>query len=230
MKKSLLLGISLIVLLLIANTAMAQEQKPKLKQLPKKIVDIRTPEYCEASRLLKEGQSTTCVGQMIIPKTPLEGKYEVTLEKVLSENEVEISINDAKNVTFELKKQKEVEVSVGKKRVKVVLEVLGIDFSTKYAWFCLFEPPETKKILACEGCIADGNCFPVGTRMILQNVPKFCSVEKEWVEQKKKGESCSNNYECASNLCVDGKCVEKSLLQLFVEWFMTILRTLGLVR
>ncbi|MFC1691147.1 hypothetical protein ACFL0W_03100 [Nanoarchaeota archaeon] len=61
------------------------------------------------------------------------------------------------------------------------------------------------------GCSRNDSCLPFGTRLINgidDNTPKFCSINKEFQLQKKEGDTCQNNYECVSNQCSNGKCVD----------------------
>lgn len=69
----------------------------------------------------------------------------------------------------------------------------------------------------CDGCKDENaNCIPFGTR--LEN-SKYCNIDKSIKDQKSKESSCSNNYECVSNVCVNSKCVEPSLLEKIISWF-----------
>ncbi len=54
----------------------------------------------------------------------------------------------------------------------------------------------------CNGCEADNNCYPYGTRI----EGSFCGLNNEWDEQKPLEEDCDNNYECSSNQCINGVC------------------------
>src|SRR3989338_4369071 len=70
---------------------------------------------------------------------------------------------------------------------------------------------ETKEeILICkDSCPLDGKCYPFGYR----KSDKFCSDTGSFVEQLKGENSCDNNFECSSNLCVDNRCVSQGLFQ-----------------
>ena len=67
----------------------------------------------------------------------------------------------------------------------------------------------------CNGCELDGNCFDFGYR----KDGKYCSENRAWVEQKPGNMDCDNNFECDSNVCVDGKCVSGNLIQKIISWF-----------
>ena len=56
---------------------------------------------------------------------------------------------------------------------------------------------DTKTPIICSGCILGDKCIPVGYR----SGNKYCNIESELAEQKKDEVSCSNAYECESNIC-----------------------------
>jgi len=69
--------------------------------------------------------------------------------------------------------------------------------------------------LTCkDSCPLDGKCYPFGYR----KDGKFCSDEGGFTTQKSE-ESCQNNFECSSNVCVSGKCVSEGLIQKIISWF-----------
>lgn len=67
---------------------------------------------------------------------------------------------------------------------------------------CEYIPPgqETK----CDGCLLDSTCVSFGFR----REEKYCDVSKNFYPQKKSGESCDNNFECATNTCSKGACID----------------------
>jgi|GEM_PF-5749728 len=80
------------------------------------------------------------------------------------------------------------------------------------------EQPGMRLGQACSGCIEDGNCIPYGIRKTMQ----YCGVDKNIKDQKTNKEQCENNFECASNLCIDGQCVPKGIFRKFSEWFSSM--------
>ena len=66
----------------------------------------------------------------------------------------------------------------------------------------------------CTGCEVAGKCIPYGYRMITtEDEPSYCDIDGLIKEQKIKDTEgswakCQNNYECDSNLCSGGECVE----------------------
>ena len=67
----------------------------------------------------------------------------------------------------------------------------------------------------CNGCTLNGTCLPIGYR----KSGKYCSENKIWIEQIVKDESCENNFECKTNMCIDNKCMSSSLWQKIINFF-----------
>ncbi|MDO8556340.1 MAG: hypothetical protein Q7R96_04175 [Nanoarchaeota archaeon] len=61
----------------------------------------------------------------------------------------------------------------------------------------------------CEGCLRDGTCYGVGTRLGEQ----FCAADQVIRFLKEKGKPCSRDFECQENLCKEDVCyaVAKSI-------------------
>jgi len=75
---------------------------------------------------------------------------------------------------------------------------------------------ETEGTIICkDSCLLDGKCYPFGYR----KSDKFCSDMGSFVDQSKGDEVCENNFECSSNICVSGKCVEEGLINKILNWF-----------
>jgi len=74
---------------------------------------------------------------------------------------------------------------------------------------------KTEEILICkDACPSDNKCYPFGYR----KSGKFCSDDSSFKEQLKSEESCENNFECKSNLCIDSKCISSGLIQKVLNW------------
>ena len=70
--------------------------------------------------------------------------------------------------------------------------------------------------LICKNSCAFGDsCLPIGVR----TEGKYCNINGEILPQLGGGEQCDNNFECGSNVCVSGQCVETGLIQKILEWF-----------
>ncbi|MFH0831241.1 MAG: hypothetical protein V1886_00005, partial [archaeon] len=65
------------------------------------------------------------------------------------------------------------------------------------------------------GCFYNGKCLPYGLRV--NNL--YCSIEDNMKSQLTDDESCENNFECQTNVCVNGKCISSGLIQMIIAWF-----------
>lgn len=65
----------------------------------------------------------------------------------------------------------------------------------------------------CTGCKLDKKCIPYGFRIKFEEEKLYCDIDNELKEQKTIDADgnlaeCQNNYECESNVCSSGECVE----------------------
>ena len=75
---------------------------------------------------------------------------------------------------------------------------------------------ECKPTEECKfGCLYGESCLPIGTRVD----GNFCGINRNLNKQLSSDESCENNFECSSNLCIDSQCVSQGLFQKIIEWF-----------
>jgi hypothetical protein len=73
----------------------------------------------------------------------------------------------------------------------------------------------------CNGCELENKCYPYGYR----KAGNYCSDENEvFVSQSVDDSSCENNFECKTNLCINGNCVSSNLWNKFLEWIKKIFR------
>lgn len=98
----------------------------------------------------------------------------------------------------------------------------------------LIKQPEEEKIetpraeasptRTCDsGCLLEGVCVPIGIR----SQGNFCDVTGQMSSQLAEGNSCENNFECSTNQCSSGVCVDISrqleeqtgLLRRILSWF-----------
>jgi len=61
----------------------------------------------------------------------------------------------------------------------------------------------------------DNHCFPYGHR----SAGKYCADSREFLMQSKSDASCENNFECKSNVCISGKCLDQSFLDRIIAFF-----------
>ncbi len=74
----------------------------------------------------------------------------------------------------------------------------------------------TNAFCASTGCIIDGGkCVPFGTRV----AANYCALDGKMKAQAVSDVTCGNNYECSSNVCAGGKCVDAGLMQKILDWF-----------
>jgi hypothetical protein len=67
----------------------------------------------------------------------------------------------------------------------------------------------------CKGCELEDKCYPFGYRKVGQ----FCSDTGSFVKQLEGDNVCDNNFECSSNVCVSGKCIDEGFIQKILNWF-----------
>lgn len=83
-----------------------------------------------------------------------------------------------------------------------------------------------EEFICKSGCKENGNCLPYGTRLIKSEETMYCSINGKLVFQQDTGEACQNNYECVSNQCSNGQCIDlikeieeaKNFLEEMVGW------------
>jgi hypothetical protein len=83
-----------------------------------------------------------------------------------------------------------------------------------------------KSVEDCNGCLSDTTCLPYGIRIVKSEKPMFCDIDMRLKQQKDNDDQCQNNYECLSNYCSNGKCIDlegelrktKNLLEKILDW------------
>jgi hypothetical protein len=76
----------------------------------------------------------------------------------------------------------------------------------------------------------DDSCIAIGTRIEANGAPSFCGLETTLEVQKKDGSACQNNFECLSNTCNTGLCVNlqaeiketRNVVQQLLDWLGTL--------
>ncbi len=67
----------------------------------------------------------------------------------------------------------------------------------------------------CGGCELDDKCYPIGYR----TSKRYCAPDGNFVEQEDKKETCHNNFECKSNVCISNECISEGLIKKILNWF-----------
>lgn len=75
----------------------------------------------------------------------------------------------------------------------------------------------SKHVGPCDGCVVAQSCLEKGETVF----GTYCDGS-QMVEFKANEESCSEDYECVSGNCSDGKCGSKSFFQLIIGWLKSI--------
>lgn len=76
---------------------------------------------------------------------------------------------------------------------------------------------QTKYTGKCDGCLVAQSCLKKGDKLF----DSYCdgsSMQKF----KAEGESCNENYECATEYCINEKCSNKSFFQKLIDWLKNI--------
>ena len=77
------------------------------------------------------------------------------------------------------------------------------------------EKCEEISIANCDyGCLYNNKCLPIGMRV----EGMYCNIEGVTSNQLSADETCENNFECKTNLCIDGKCISSSLIKKVMDW------------
>lgn len=58
------------------------------------------------------------------------------------------------------------------------------------------------------GCNIENTCVDLGFRTLVDGDSMYCSITGDLVEQADVGQSCQNNFECQSNQCSNGQCID----------------------
>jgi len=78
---------------------------------------------------------------------------------------------------------------------------------------------ESEENISCNtGCVYEDKCIPFGMRINSQ----YCGIDQTLKLQKSEANSCNNNFECKSNLCIDNRCVKTGIFRSIINWFKKI--------
>ncbi|MAF51164.1 MAG: hypothetical protein CMH64_03665 [Nanoarchaeota archaeon] len=64
------------------------------------------------------------------------------------------------------------------------------------------------------GCYSKGVCIDVGVRI---NNGFYCDIDEELNVFVLDGDTCTNNFECKSNLCIASQCISEEVFVKFLE-------------
>ncbi len=89
------------------------------------------------------------------------------------------------------------------------------------------EPPYNSPIKCTSGCDYNSKCLSVGTRVQGSDKNYYCNWNNELKTQQAVGTSCQNNYECGTNSCTSGQCLDlqqtlaeqQTLMEKILRWF-----------
>lgn len=76
----------------------------------------------------------------------------------------------------------------------------------------------TSKGKCAIGCELNETCVLPGIR----TSDKYCDIDSEWKLQKVNEEFCNNNFECETNVCIDGKCITHNFIERILEWLRNL--------
>jgi hypothetical protein len=79
----------------------------------------------------------------------------------------------------------------------------------------------------CNGCQQDDLCYDYGIRMKQGSTSMYCDMNGGLLPQKSISATCENNFECVSNQCSNGVCVDiqaelaeqRTLIERILSWF-----------
>ena len=60
----------------------------------------------------------------------------------------------------------------------------------------------------CNGCLHEANCLPIGFRISISENQLYCEFGGNFLSQKGPESSCQNDFECKSNQCSNGNCID----------------------
>ena len=86
------------------------------------------------------------------------------------------------------------------------------------SWICI-NSPESQCEKNTDECSQNGIIFPTSSRTEIDSKKVYCSISKIFENQKAGWEKCDENYECKSNLCLEGECTNvEGLIQEASRW------------
>lgn len=83
---------------------------------------------------------------------------------------------------------------------------------------CSGSPARCANTRESSGCSFQNSCLTIGTR----TTNLYCGSDNIMEKHKSLTSSCSNNYECQTNLCKNNQCSESSLIKRIINWFKSL--------
>jgi hypothetical protein len=84
------------------------------------------------------------------------------------------------------------------------------------------ENASAQNISVCHGCVYGSKCVDAGFRTL----GGFCNASGSFASQKGNTEACGSGFECVSNLCEGGRCVDEGLFNRILNWLADLFRGL----
>ena len=75
----------------------------------------------------------------------------------------------------------------------------------------------------CNECLLGKWCYSIDDR----SRGKYCLENTTWTPQKAFNGTCTENFECRSNSCIEGICTQTNIINLIVEWFKELFKIGG---
>jgi len=100
-----------------------------------------------------------------------------------------------------------------------IIQILDIFYSSNLSSESYVKFQRFKSSVSAEecnnGCFSNERCYPLGYR----KAGDYCGESNKFVSQINGENSCENNFECGSNLCVNNQCINEGLFQKILDWF-----------
>ncbi|MFH1327102.1 MAG: hypothetical protein ABIH59_03175 [archaeon] len=84
---------------------------------------------------------------------------------------------------------------------------------------CSEDDEDEEIFYSCSGCDLENKCYTYGFR----KAGNYCSdANDNFVSQLEDNGICENNFECKTNLCINGNCVSSNVWNKFLGWFRNV--------
>ena len=138
-----------------------------------------------------------------------------TLADKLGDGEFEKSeINNKLNELKNLLETLEDKAGLEEKDQKLLLEKI-VNLIDEIAGKASSDDGRKEELICNFGCKLENTCVSAGYR----NKGQYCSLDGNFVSQLEENAQCDNSFECGSNVCVSGQCVDAGLIKRILEWF-----------